>query len=134
MINPSDSGSNSALKAGVDICSIARVRNVYQKFGEKFLHRILTEREAQYVRSSKPHLITRLAARFAAKEAMLKVLGTGIVGVSWKEIEVGKAYSGEPSIILHGRAKARAEKLGLEKIALSMSHEKEYAVAFIVAM
>lgn len=127
-------GSDMLLKAGVDICSIARIRNVYQKYGEKFLHRILTEREAHYVRSSQPHLITRLAARFAAKEAMAKVLGTGMVSVSWKEIEVGKAYSGEPSIILHRRAKARAEKIGLNKIALSISHEKEYAVAFIVAM
>lgn len=134
MINPSDSGSNSALKAGVDICSIARVRNVYQKFGEKFLRRILTDKEADYVKSSNHHLITRLAARFAAKEAMLKVLGTGIVGVGWREIEVSKAPSGEPSILLHGRAKIRAERLGLSRISISMSHEKEYAVAFIVAM
>lgn len=122
------------LRTGVDICSIARVREVYQKFGEKFLRRILTEEEAAYVKSSSHHLITRLAARFAAKEAMLKVLGTGIVGVGWREVEVSRAPSGEPSIVLHGRAKVRAERLGLSKISISMSHEKEYAVAFIVAM
>ena len=122
------------LRSGVDICSIARVDEVYQKFGEKFLRRILTQKEAAYVQSSSRHLITRLAARFAAKEAMMKVLGTGIVGAGWHEIEVAKAPSGEPSILLHGRAKIRAERLGLRKISLSMSHEKEYAVAFIVAM
>lgn len=122
------------LRTGVDICSIARVREVYQKFGEKFLRRILTDNEAAYVKSSNHHLITRLAARFAAKEAMLKVLGTGIVGVGWHEVEVARAPSGEPSIVLHGRAKMRAEQLGLRKISVSMSHEKEYAVAFIVAM
>jgi len=122
------------LRSGVDICSVQRIREVYQKFGEKFLRRILTEKEAAYVKSSNHHLITRLAARFAAKEAMLKVLGTGIVGVGWHEVEVARAPSGEPSILLHGRAKARAEKLGLSKISISMSHEKEYAVAFIVAM
>ncbi len=121
------------LKAGVDICSVIRIKNVYQKFGEKFLRRILTDKELLYVKSSAPHLVTRLAARFAAKEAMLKVLGTGIVGTSWKEIEVSRAVSGEPSIVLYGRAKVRASELGLKNIALSISHEKEYAVAFIVA-
>lgn len=122
------------LRTGVDICSVARVREVYQKFGEKFLRRILTDKEAAYVKSSNHHLVTRLAARFAAKEAMLKVLGTGIVGVGWREIEVSRAPSGEPSIVLHGRAKVLSERLGLSKIAISMSHEKEYAVAFVVAM
>lgn len=125
---------NELLRSGVDICSVARIKDVYQKFGEKFLRRILTEKEAAYVKSSSHHLITRLAARFAAKEAMLKVLGTGIVGVGWHEVEVSRAPSGEPSIVLHGRAKIHAERLGLSKISLSMSHEKEYAVAFIVAM
>lgn len=121
------------LKVGVDICSIARVTNVYEHYGEKFLKRILTENEIAFVKSSKKHFITRVAARFAAKEAVVKVLGTGWRGVGWQEVELERKPSGEPRIILHGRAQARAHQLGLSRFEVSMSHEKEYAVAFVVA-
>lgn len=121
------------LRVGVDICSVARITHVYSKYGEKFLRRVLTEEEIEYVKSSERHLITRVAARFAAKEAAVKVLGTGWIGVGWQEVEVKRKPSGEPRLYLTGRAAARAEQLGLTRFELSMSHEKEFAVAFLVA-
>ncbi|HMO20320.1 MAG TPA: holo-ACP synthase [Candidatus Melainabacteria bacterium] len=120
-------------KIGVDICSIKRVEETYERFGKRFLEKILTEAEAAYVTSSPKHLIPRLAGRFAAKEACAKALGTGLRGINWKEMEVTKMHSGEPGICLHARARARAEKLGLRNFQLSISHEREYAVAFVVA-
>ena len=74
-----------------------------------------------------------MAARFAAKEATMKALGTGTRGVSWKDIEVLRRESGEPHIRLHGRAEERAQRLGVVEISLSLSHCQEYAVAFVVA-
>ena len=120
-------------KIGVDICSIKRVEEVYERFGKRFLERILTDAEAAYVTSSPRHLISRLAGRFAAKEACAKALGCGIRGINWKDVEVTKKQSGEPGINLHARARARANKLGLQNFQLSISHEREYAVAFVVA-
>jgi len=121
------------LRVGVDICSVPRITEAYQRFGEKFLRRVLTPNEIAYVKSSEKHLIVRVAARFAAKEAAVKVLGTGWVGVGFQDVEVTRKPSGEPRLALHGRAVERAEALGLSQFELSMSHEKEYAVAFIVA-
>ncbi len=121
------------LRVGTDICAISRIAEAHERFGDKFLSRILTEKEIAYVTSAPKHMITRTAARFAAKEAVVKVLGTGWTGVGWREVEVGRRAAGEPFIILHGRAKVRAEAMGLSHFELSMSHEREYALAFVVA-
>lgn len=121
------------MRVGVDICSVQRITDVYHRYGEKFLRRVLTEGEIAYVKSAEKHTAVRIAARFAAKEAVVKVLGTGWVGVGWQEVELTRMPSGEPRLKLHGRAQARAEQLGLSKFEVSMSHEKEYAVAFVVA-
>lgn len=121
------------LRVGVDICSVARVTEVYSKYGERFLRRVLTADEIEFVKSSERHLFTRIAARFAAKEAAVKVLGTGWVGVGWQEVEVKRKRSGEPRLSLTGRAAERAKQLGLTQFELSMSHEREFAVAFLVA-
>lgn len=121
------------LKIGTDICSVNRIENTYSKFGKRFAERILTENEARYVFGRKHGIAQRFAARFAAKEAMSKVLGTGWNGIGWKEVEITKKRSGEPGIRLHGRAAALAEKLGLTAIEVTLSHEREYAVAFVVA-
>jgi holo-[acyl-carrier protein] synthase len=120
------------IKVGTDICSIARVSSTYSKYGERFVERICTEDERQYVMSRPVHVASRLAARFAAKEAASKVLGTGWHGLSWKEIEVTKHPSGAPSLKLHGRAVQLAERLGLTTFEVSLSHEKEFATAFVV--
>lgn len=117
------------LTTGVDIVEIPRVQRVLAGYGRRFLERIFTEGEIAYCRGRAPNL----AARFAAKEATMKALGTGTRGVSWKDIEVLRRESGEPHIRLHGRAEARAQRLGVVEISLSLSHCREYAVAFVVA-
>ena len=118
----------SNLTTGVDIIEIPRIARVLERYGQRFLRRIYTPGEIEYCRERPPNL----AGRFAAKEATMKALGTGVRGVAWKDIEVVRAPSGAPSIRLHGRAKARAERLGVLEISLSMSHSREYAVAFVV--
>ena len=118
----------SSLTTGVDIIEIPRIARVLQEYGQRFLHRIYTPGEIEYCRGRPPNL----AGRFAAKEAAMKALGTGVRGVAWKDIEVVRAPSGAPSIRLHGRAQARAQRLGVREISLSMSHSREYAVAFVV--
>ncbi len=116
------------LVAGVDIIEIARVGRVFADYGERFLRRIYTEREIAYCRGRAP----QLASRFAAKEATMKALGTGVRGIRWRDIEVVRGRGQAPRIELHGSAQARAELLGLSDIALSLSHSKEYAVASVV--
>ncbi len=121
------------IKIGTDICSIKRIEDSYARFGSRFARRILTDSEQEYVFHNSKHSGPRFAARFAAKEAMSKALGTGWRGIDWKEVEVINKRSGEPSIHLHGRAARLAETLGLEKIEVSLSHEREFATAFVVA-
>jgi holo-[acyl-carrier protein] synthase len=116
------------LTTGVDIIEISRVRRVVERYGQRFLERVYTLGEIGYCQGRAPNL----AARFAAKEATMKALGTGVRGVGWKDIEVVRLESGAPSVKLHGRAKVRAERLGVQEISLSLSHSQEYAVAFVV--
>jgi len=116
------------LSTGVDIIEIGRVGRVLERYGQRFLDRVYTPAEIAYCRGRAPNL----AARFAAKEATMKALGTGVRGVGWKDIEVVRHESGAPAIRLHGRAKRRAQRLGLQEIALSLSHSREYAVASVV--
>lgn len=122
------------IKVGTDICQINRVKSVYKKFGKRFLNRVLTKHEIKYVTSQKRNLITRLAGRFAAKEAISKVLGTGLRGVYFKEIEVLREKSGAPKIVLHKRAKEKANKSGLTNFEVSISHERNFAVAFVIGI
>ena len=116
------------LIAGVDIIEISRVRRVYERYGDRFLRRIYTEREAAYCRGRAP----QLASRFAAKEATMKALGTGVRGVRWRDIEVVRGRGQAPRIVLHGTARARADRIGMSDIALSLSHSKEFAVASVI--
>ena len=116
------------LTTGVDIIEIDRVRKVVDRWGERFLRRIYTDDEISYCRGRAPNL----AGRFAAKEAAMKALGTGVRGVGWKDIEVIRHESGAPAVLLHGRGKHRAQLLGVRDISLSISHSQEYAVAFVV--
>ena len=116
------------LSTGVDIIEIDRIAVVLERYGERFLHRIYTPGELEYCRG-RP---SKLASRFAAKEATMKALGTGVRGVGWQDIEVVRAPSGAPSILLHGRAKSRADRLGVVEISVSMSDSREQAVAFVV--
>ena len=119
---------NNQIHSGIDIIEIARIKNVLTKHPKRFLEKIFTEYERNYCRGRS----TQLAARFAAKEAAMKALGTGVRGVGWKEIEVQRLPSGKPFIKLHGRAKKRAKFIGVEKIELSISHSKELATAMVI--
>ena len=116
------------LTTGVDIIEIPRIKQVLDRYGQRFLNRVFTPDEIAYCRGRAPNL----AGRFAAKEAAMKALGTGVRGVSWKDIEVIRADSGAPSLRLHGRAEKRAERLQMSEMSLSISHSREYAVAFVV--
>ena len=116
------------LTTGVDIIEIPRIRRVYEEYGQRFLNRIYTAGEIEYCRGRAPNL----AARFAAKEATMKALGTGVRGVGWRDIEVVRQPSGAPGIKLHGRAERRAQRLGVQEIAVSLSHSREYAVSVVV--
>lgn len=110
---------------GIDIIRIDRIRAALAKFGERFSKRVLTAAERAYVRG-RPET---MAGRWAAKEAVSKVLGLGVRGIGWREIEIERLPTGQPSVRLHDRAAARAEQLGMGRIAVSISHEAEYAVA-----
>ena len=116
------------LSTGVDIIEIHRIARTLERYGDRFLHRIYTPGELEYCRG-RP---SKLASRFAAKEATMKALGTGVRGVGWKDIEVTRAPSGAPGILLHGRAKAHAERLGVLEISISMSDSQDNALAFVV--
>jgi holo-[acyl-carrier protein] synthase len=110
---------------GIDIIKVARIRDTLAKFGRRFSNRVLTASEDRYVRD-RPETF---AGRWAAKEAVSKVLGLGVRGIGWRDIEIVRLPTGQPSIKLHGRAAARAEQLGMGRIAVSITHESEYAVA-----
>lgn len=117
------------LSVGVDIADIARISRALARWEQRFLERVYTPAEVAYCRGR----IAELAARFAAKEAISKALGTGLVGISWPEMEVLADRRGKPMVILHGRALARAEYLGLTEWAISLSHDAGHALAFVVA-
>ena len=110
---------------GIDIIKVDRIRDTLERFGDRFTQRVLTPAEQRYVRG-RPET---MAGRWAAKEAVSKVLGLGVRGIGWRDIEVERLPTGQPAVRLHGRAAARAEQLGMGRIALSISHESDYAVA-----
>ena len=116
------------LTVGVDIIEINRISATVDRWGDRFLHRIYTQGELDYCRGRPP----QLAARFAAKEAVMKALGTGVRGVGWRDIEVVRQRGRAPTVRLHGRATKVSERLAVTQIALSISHSKEYAVASVV--
>ena len=113
---------------GVDVIEIQRIRNVATKYGQRFLGKIYTDGEIAYCRGRAP----QLANRFAAKEAVMKALGTGVKGVRWRDIEVVREMGNAPAIRLHGTAEAIAKCKGISSLAVSLSHSREYAIAFVV--
>jgi holo-[acyl-carrier protein] synthase len=117
------------LKTGVDLIEIERIQHALDRHGERFLDRIFTRAEILESRSR----AESLAIRFAAKEAVTKALGTGIGPVGWLDVETLHHPSGEPYLILHGRAKRIAEHLGLVNWVVSLSHSKEMGIAVVIA-
>jgi holo-[acyl-carrier protein] synthase len=114
------------LQVGVDIVEIARVEASLRRFGDRFRRRVYTAAELAETGESGPSL----AARFAAKEAAIKALGSSLM--AYHEIEVVRPAGRRPSLLLHGRAAARAAELGVLELALSLSHSRQYAVAMVV--
>ena len=118
--------------SGIDICEVPRIKASIERFGEKFIQRIFTPREIAYV-SKKANKYERYAARFAAKEAGMKAIGTGWrKGVRWQDFEVVNEPSGKPTLVFHGKAKEFADRLGVTNIALSLTHTAQQGMASLV--
>ena len=112
---------------GIDIIEIARIERAIARWGEGFLHRVYTDAElGLYYKQP-----SSLAARFAGKEAVIKALGTANKGIGWKEIEILSDPSGKPLVHLYGKTQNQANSLGLDNLAISLSHSKEYAIALV---
>jgi holo-[acyl-carrier protein] synthase len=118
--------------SGIDIVEIGRIQQSMDRHGKRFLDRVFTAAEQAYC-LSKRNSAESLAARFAAKEAGAKALGTGIsYGVSWLEIEVVREPSGRPTLRFQGRAAQVAERLGVARAAVSITHTANLAMASVV--
>src|SRR5487761_2173110 len=117
------------LGLGIDIIEVARIRASHEKFGERFLHRILHPNEIAYCLSHK-NPAPFLAVRFAAKEAISKAFGTGIgAALGWRDMEIRRKESGEPYVVLHGKGRELFEARGAKQLLVSLSHTEHYAAA-----
>lgn len=116
--------------SGVDLIEIERLEGTIQRYGDRFLKRVFTQQELDEAGQS----MASLAARFAAKEAVAKALGTGIGTVAWQEIEVLRGEARQPVLHLHGEASRLAARLGLQDWSLSLSHTHTHAIAMVVAV
>lgn len=125
-IEPRTEASTHAV--GVDLIELDRVAHVLERHPRRFLSRVYTPLEIAFCRGRVPEL----AARFAAKEAVMKALGTGARSVGWRDIEVLPDHRGKPLVYLHGRAVERAERIGLEAIDISLTHLRDQAMAVVV--
>ena len=122
------------LRVGFDLVQISGIRNSLHQFGAAFEARLFTDSELEYARSGSGQLAERLAARFAAKEATIKALKLGNEGVSWLDIEVVKLPDGDCELALHGRVAELASQLQIQQLALSLSHDGDYAGAFVTVI
>jgi holo-[acyl-carrier protein] synthase len=117
---------------GVDICEVPRIKAAVERFGQRFLSRVFTPEEARYC-LAKPNAAERLAARFAAKEAGMKAIGTGLRhGITWKDLEVVRLPGQRPNLRFSGKALEFADRLGCKRVHLSLSHTKEQAIAYVI--
>jgi holo-[acyl-carrier protein] synthase len=117
---------------GIDIAEVPRIRESIERFGARFLQRVFTEGEIRYC-DSKANRFERYAARFAAKEAGMKALGTGWnFGVRWRDVEVSRKPGGRPTLLFHGKAAEFAAKLGAVNVALSLTHTPQQAMAQVI--
>jgi holo-[acyl-carrier protein] synthase len=118
--------------SGVDLCEVPRIEQAIARYGDRFMGRIFTPREIAYA-NRKANRFERFAARFAAKEAGMKAIGTGWRGgITWRDFEVLNLPSGRPTLQFHGRAAEVAERLGVRNVSLSLTHTKEQAMAVVI--
>jgi holo-[acyl-carrier protein] synthase len=120
-------------RVGIDLAQVSAIENSLRAFGDRFAHRLFTQGELDYAASGRGVRAQRLAARFAAKEAVIKALGLSEAGVSWRDIEVIKLADGACAVALHGRAAQIAQAMGARHLSLSLSHEGDYAGAVVSA-
>ncbi len=117
---------------GIDIAEVPRIAHAIERFGDRFIRRIFTEGEIRYC-DAKANRMERYAARFAAKEAAMKALGTGWNhGVRWRDIEVARKPGSRPTILFHGVAAQFAQRLGATNVALSLTHTEDQAFAQVI--
>jgi holo-[acyl-carrier protein] synthase len=120
----------NVIAIGTDLIECQRIRNVWQRHGDRLTDRLLTPAELDYVRQYTKDVVPRLAGRFAAKEAVLKVLGTGWRGqIAWRDIEITNNSSGQPGVQLSGECRRVADQLGITEILVSITHTENYAAA-----
>jgi holo-[acyl-carrier protein] synthase len=120
---------------GIDLVEVSRIGEMMGRHPERFLERVFTEGEAAYCCGSAKRRDEHLAARFAAKEAVLKALGTGwSEGIAWTEVEVVRLATGEPTVQLSGRAAERAAAIGVRGWKISISHTGTHAMASVIAL
>lgn len=127
-------GRARTLRVGTDLVQISRIAESIERFGDRFIRRLFTEGEIAYATSSASLQAERFAARFSAKEAVIKALSLSEVGLDWKQIEVVRAANGECALQLHGTALAAAVEAGIRETSLSLSHEGDYATAVVVCL
>ena len=121
------------LGVGTDLMETKRIEGSIDRYGERFLERVFTTWEIAYCLRKKKNAAESFAARFAAKEAGAKALGTGISqGVTWKELEVRREANGRPTLHLSGRAAELARAMGVRRMQLSLTHSRELAMAVVV--
>jgi holo-[acyl-carrier protein] synthase len=125
-------GGAMIVGTGIDIAEVDRVASSIRRFGRRFTERVFTPDEIRYC-ESKANKAERYAARFAAKEAGMKAIGTGWSGgVRWQDVEVRRAPGGRPTIVFHGRAGEFFSKLGAVRANLSLTHTKQFAMASVI--
>jgi holo-[acyl-carrier protein] synthase len=122
------------VRTGLDVVHIERIHDSIDRFGTRFMKRLFRDDEISYAMSGEGLTAQRLAARFAAKEAAIKAFDLSESGVDWRDIEVRRLPGGACELALHGKAAARAAELGVSDIALSLSHDGDYAAAVVTAL
>jgi holo-[acyl-carrier protein] synthase len=124
----------NAIAHGIDLVEVARIERLAHEHGDRFFDRCFSPRELEYARSS-ARINEHLAARFAAKEAVLKAIGTGWSnGIGWTDVEVERDEFGRPSIVLHGKACELATQQGIASWLISLSHTQTHALASVIAL
>ncbi len=124
--------SEATLVTGIDLVDIREVDASVTRFGDRYLRRVYTEQEVQTCGQGGPRFASRLAARFAAKEAVIKVLRAAEVGIDWRSIEVVRCDDGAPEVRLTGRAAEAARRRGFYSFSISLTHETDYAGAVVI--
>ncbi len=119
---------------GIDLVDCSRIEAMIERHGERFIQRIFTATEQAYAEANK-NKVEKLAGRFAAKEAILKLMGTGWRGkIAWTDIEIINNSSGQPEVTLDGEVEKIADKLGIKHISVSITHTANFAIASAVAL